>query len=123
VINDQRRVYARMRESIAKFDHRVDTPAMVDLEDAAKLQALGYLGGTSATASRPLPDAKDRICDLQLVKSAERAEANGDVGAAIRAFRDAISRNPRFTDAYTQLAQTLDKEALYRDAAAAFPCG
>jgi len=119
VISDQRRVYARMRESIAKFDHRVDTPAMVDPEDAAKLQALGYLGGTSATASGPLPDAKDRIGDLQLVKSAARAEANGNIGAAIRAFRDVISRNPRFTDAYTQLAEALDTEALYSDAIAA----
>jgi choline-sulfatase len=119
VLSEQRRIYTKMRDNMATFDHRIDQPAMVDPEDAAKLKALGYLGGMSAHAAGPLPDPKDRIGDLQQVKSAVQAAADGNASAAIKTLRGVISRNPRFTDAYTQLAETLDKEALYSDAFAA----
>ncbi|HEX6096391.1 MAG TPA: sulfatase-like hydrolase/transferase [Thermoanaerobaculia bacterium] len=116
VLRDQRRVYAAMRERLSKYGTAMAAPAAVDPEEAAKLEALGYLGSVKTTEG-PLPDPKDRIGDLTVLRESNRLTAEGRHKEAVAALRAMLASNPRFTDAWAKLASVYeemgqDEEAL-----------
>jgi choline-sulfatase len=116
VLRDQRRVYAAMRERLSKYGTAMVAPAAVDPEEAAKLEALGYLGSVKRSEG-PLPDPKDRIGDLTVLRESNRLTAEGRHKEAVAALRAMLASNPRFTDAWAKLASVYeemgqDEEAL-----------
>lgn len=61
-IEENRRVFVRLREEIEPFVKKASAPAQVDPEEAAKLAALGYVGSTvTETGDEELPDPKTTI--------------------------------------------------------------
>lgn len=104
IASAERRVLASMREAMKSFDRAFTAPSAVSPEEAAKLAALGYLGG-AAPAAGDLPDPKDRIGDLQLYGRAAEHYLGGDPAAARALLRDVVSRNPTFADAWTLLGK------------------
>lgn len=120
VLSSQRRVYARLREEIQQYDRTLNLPSQVDPETAKQLTALGYLGGSGAPAAGELPDPKDRIGDIALMRSAANAAAAGRLDEAIRGFQAILAKSPGFIDARSELAKNLEEAGRHEEAAAAF---
>lgn len=108
VLGDQRRVYAAMRERLSKYESALAAPSVVDAEEAAKLEALGYLGSVKNTEG-PLPDPKDHIADFRILQEANRLSVAGRQSEAAAVLRRLLSSNPRFTDAWAELGQLHEK--------------
>jgi tetratricopeptide (TPR) repeat protein len=115
ILESERREYASMRQELEAYRSEVTAPAKIDPEEAKKLAALGYLSATT-TASGPLPDPKDRIGEIAMLRDAGRRDAAGDVNGAIAEFRAVLAKNPSLTDAWTLLAKAQEKNGDYAGA-------
>ena len=120
VVKDQRRTYAAMRQELEAVPRGSMTAANIDPEEAKKLTALGYLGGGSSDATGPLPDPKERIGDLTALKEANRLAQRNELGGAIALLRRVTAQSPRFADAWTLLAQTLQRSGATGEAIEAY---
>ncbi|MCA1733431.1 MAG: sulfatase-like hydrolase/transferase [Acidobacteria bacterium] len=109
VINDNRRLFASLRDSIAALGPGRDTASEVSDEEQAKLAALGYLGGTAGTASSGI-DPKERIGEIEALFEASTLAARGDRRGAIEAFEALVARSPGLTDAWTRLGALHEEE-------------
>ncbi len=114
-----RRVFAAMKREMDGFDRTLSAPSAISPEEAAKLSALGYLGGTSAS-SGPLPDPKDRIADLESFGEATALYKSGRSAEAIPILRAVVEKNPAFADAWTLLAKAYDESGRLEDALSAY---
>jgi arylsulfatase A-like enzyme/tetratricopeptide (TPR) repeat protein len=120
VLTDQRRVYASMKAELDKYGTEASIPKNVDPEEAKKLAALGYLGSTAAATDGPLPDPKDRIGEIAEITAAANFVRAGRDEEAIAAFRSVLAKNPRISDAWTQLALVLEKHERLEEASEAY---
>jgi arylsulfatase A-like enzyme/Flp pilus assembly protein TadD len=120
VLKENRRVWASMRDQVAAIPHEFQQPSSVDPEDAAKLQALGYLGGGSGAAAGNLPDPKDRLGELKGVEEATRLARAGRHDEAAAKLKEVVANNPRFTDAIMLLAKTLEESGRIDEAISAY---
>ncbi len=117
VLDENRRVVASMRKDLEPFSREMPAAGTIDPEEAKKLAALGYLSSSSSQTSGPLPDPKDHIGEIAMMKEANRLEQRGDVDGAIARYRQIVARNPRLTDAWTLLAQRLEETGRLQEAA------
>src|SRR5690606_29185811 len=92
----------------------------VDPEEARKLAALGYLSATPSAGGGPLPDPKDRIGEIADMARASELARVGQHDAAASLLRSLLARNPKFADAWNQLALTLEASGREREAADAY---
>jgi len=100
-------------------DFRVPTAA--DAEQIKKLTALGYLSATSpAMSGGSLPSPMRELPTLEESRRAFQLEATGDRRGAIAAFQKLLARNPNAFDVQYKLAETLDAEGRWREAADAY---
>jgi choline-sulfatase len=100
-------------------DFRV--PAAADAEQIKKLTALGYLSATSPGISGgSLPSPMRELPTLEESRRAFRLEATGDRRGAIAAFQKLLARNPDIFDVRYKLAETLEAEGRWREAADAY---
>lgn len=121
VLASNRRVYAAMRKEVAEMNAVFSAPGNVDPEEAAKLQALGYLGSTaSASAGGSLPDPKDRIGEIEEMKRAFGLASAGRPEEAVALLRNVVAKNPRFADAWNKLGITLMEMGRYEEALEAY---
>lgn len=120
ILGDERRVYNAMRAALDKYGSSVVLPSNIDPEEAKKLAALGYLGTTQPAAGGPLPDPKDRIGEVADLARANALLRDGDLTRGVALLRRIVERNPRFSDAWNQLAVTLEKEGDLEGAATAY---
>ena len=116
VLAANRRVYASMRDALAPFSRELPVIGNIDPEEAKKLAALGYLSSTSASASGPLPDPKDRIADLATMKEAAALESQGQLAAAVAKYEQLVKSSPRLTDAWSTLGRLQQKVGRTADA-------
>ncbi len=119
VLSEQRRLYASLRDRLAKFGREIEAPSAVPPEEAAKLAALGYLGSVK-TAEGPLPDPKDHIGELGTLQQAGRLAAEGKQKDAVVVLRKVLSSNPRFADAWAKLGSVYEELGQYDDAIEAY---
>lgn len=119
ILSEQRRVYASLRQELDRLVTDVQSPALVSGEEAEKLAALGYIG-SMRDETGPLPDPKDRIGDLERMREASAAEANGNVAEAVRIYQALLEENPRFTDAWVRLAALYEASGDSEEAEAAY---
>ncbi|MFA6955153.1 MAG: sulfatase-like hydrolase/transferase [Thermoanaerobaculia bacterium] len=120
ILETDRRVYSAMKKELATYKYEVTGPGTVDPEEAAKLAALGYLGSTAAAGEGPLPDPKEKIGQIVAMMEATRLEREGRVRDAITTLEKVLKENPRFSDAWNQLARNHELLGEYEAAAGAY---
>ena len=120
ILTDERRVYASMRDDLARYGTAAAEPTNIDPEDAKKLAALGYLSGTQKPSTGPLPDPKDRIGEIAEMTRATTLARQGRDEEAIAAFRGIVEKNPGLSDGWNQLALTLEQTGRYEEASEAY---
>ncbi|HVR44288.1 MAG TPA: sulfatase-like hydrolase/transferase [Thermoanaerobaculia bacterium] len=120
VLADQRRIYASMRREMSGYDRSLAPPGAVSPEEAAKLSALGYLGGPSASAGGELPDPKDRIGDLERFGEAGSLVRAGNPADAIPILERVVEASPAFADAWTLLAKAYEGSGRTEEAIEAY---
>ncbi|HVR44426.1 MAG TPA: sulfatase-like hydrolase/transferase [Thermoanaerobaculia bacterium] len=110
-IEEERRAAAALRNELAAIPAELAIPAAVDPEEAARLQALGYLGAVSSRAEDDsLPDPKAGIGQIRAMSLAFAAAATGDRPRAIGMLRRIVEENPELTDAWSRLGMLLEQE-------------
>lgn len=120
VLADTRRVYASMRDELAKFGTTVEIPTNIDPEEAKKLAALGYLGSSAAQPAGPLPDPKDGMPEIAAMMGAMKFAHDGDHAAAVAALRKIVEKNPLLSDAWNQLGLSLEMLGRFDESIAAY---
>lgn len=120
VLAETRRVYASMRDELAKFGSAVEIPTNIDPEEARKLAALGYLGSTAPASTGPLPDPKDGIRELSAMIEASRLAQTGDHAGAVEALEAILTKNPLLSDGWNQLGVSLEALGRLEEAVAAY---
>ena len=98
-------------------------PGAVDAATREKLRSLGYLGGATVTAPRPgetLPDPKDHIASWSVFEKGLEKRRAGRLDEAIRIFEGVLRENPRMSDGWETLAQTLFQAGRAKEARQAF---
>ncbi|HEV7919669.1 MAG TPA: sulfatase-like hydrolase/transferase [Thermoanaerobaculia bacterium] len=116
VLAENRRVAASMRAELEPISRTLPAPAPIDPEEAKKLAALGYLSASTSPSEGPLPDPKDGVADIAVLRQGGDLAAQGKLDEAIAVYRAVLARNPKFTDAWTLLAKTLEQAGRYAEA-------
>jgi len=119
-LKDERRSVAEMRRLIATLRVPYSPPAAVDPEEAKKLAALGYLGSTAASEAVSLADPKEHIGELRQMASAMAAAQRRDYRGAIAIYREVLAKNPKFPDAWGQLAAAYRSAGMLQESANAY---
>ena len=119
LIRTESRVLGSLRKQLSTYDRSLGLPAAVDEEDRERLGALGYLG-TTALATGPLPDPKERLHLLPELKEALAAFSRGEYAEAVPRFRRLVADSPEMADAWEHLAQCLQQLGQLREAEEAF---
>jgi len=119
ILAESRRVYAGFRDEMATFPREVKQPAPATSEEQKKLAALGYLTGSPDSTAASI-DPKDGIVDLSLYEEAKEFARQRKYDRAITAYRTLLEKNPRFSDALTQLAALYETTGRYMEAEAAY---
>ncbi len=120
VLAGERRAYSEMRQAMKAFDRRLAAPAEVDPETAAKLAALGYIGGSMAEREGPLPDPKSQrhvIVDLEKAFAAAQAGRHEE---AVPVFERLLQANRDMQDVWAFYAMSLQKVGRHEDSAKAY---
>lgn len=120
ILADERRVYASMRDELAKYGSAINLPAHVDPEEAKKLTALGYLGSSAPRPTGPLPDPKDRIGEITAMIDAMRLVREEKHNEAVEALKKILEKNPRLADAWNQMGTSYEMAGRYEEAAGAY---
>ncbi len=119
-VASDRRAFSGLRQAMRSYDRRLAAPSEVDPETAAKLAALGYIGGSMAEREGPLPDPKSQrhvVADLERAFTAVQEQRHSD---AIELFERLLAANPDMQDVWAFYASSLQKVGRHEDAAAAY---
>ncbi|MEO8501121.1 MAG: sulfatase-like hydrolase/transferase, partial [Vicinamibacteria bacterium] len=98
-------------------------PEAVDAQTREKLRSLGYLGGSASVPTGPgetLPDPKDHIASWAVFEKGLSLRQAGKTDEAIRVFEGVLKENPRMSDGWQTLAQTLFEAGRMQEARKAF---
>ena len=106
LIQQERRATAELKRQLDGIDQRYEPPGQVDDETMAQLAALGYVG-TAAPVDGPLPDPKDKVHILELLKEAAVGFRDGDLETSSRLFAQALESEPQMLDAWEYYARAL----------------
>lgn len=108
VLSDQRRTYAALRKAIEPLIREAEAPSAIDPEEASKLAALGYLGGTAKVVEgETLADPKDKVETAKLIKEGFRLYLEHDREKALAIFQSLLKDNSRMLDIWDITARTL----------------
>jgi arylsulfatase A-like enzyme/Flp pilus assembly protein TadD len=111
---------SRLAASLQPFIRGLEEAAVIDPEEAERLAALGYIGVAAAPVTGPLPDPKDRVADLVLLKSATTLAAEGRSDEAVATLQRVLETNPGFTAGWLQLARINQQSGRLPEAIAAY---
>ncbi|HET9184715.1 MAG TPA: sulfatase-like hydrolase/transferase [Solirubrobacterales bacterium] len=120
VLEQERRTYAALRDAVTKLEAPLAAPSQVDAETAGRLASLGYLAGGASATDGPLPDPKDRIHTLGDFGEAMTLFTQQRYAEAVPLLERLVAENPNMSDAWENLAQSLQKVGRQDDALAAF---
>ena len=119
-LKDERRSVAEMRRQLGTLRVPYSPPAAIDPEEAKKLAALGYLGSTAPSDAVSLAAPKDHIGELRRMTQAMAAAQRGNHQEAIAIYREVLDKNPKFPDAWGQLAAAYRTAGMLPEAVTAY---
>ena len=118
VVADKAGPIRAMKAEVEKRKSGFVAPEAVDEEHAKKLASLGYLTMTSAPTGA-LPDPKDEIATLEMLKKGLGLAKGGRVPESVAVLKELLGRNPRIVDAWEAYAQGLARLGRADEAVAA----
>jgi len=99
LVSNDRRTYTRMRAAIEPFLKEAAAPTTFDPEEAAKLEALGYIGSTVETKSgEVLPDPKGKLDVFKKIRLAYTYYRNKNQPEALKVTNQLLAENGRIID-------------------------
>ena len=107
LIESERRVASRMRTELEQQQRPWEPRGEVDAETMDQMAALGYVSSEIAPGDGPLPDPKDRVESLFLLKNANRKVHEREFASAVVDLRRLLELEPRMVDAMELLARSL----------------
>ncbi|MEO8217646.1 MAG: sulfatase-like hydrolase/transferase [Acidobacteriota bacterium] len=114
----QRRVAASMREKLASIPRGPIQVGEIDPEAAAKLSALGYIGGARPrTETGNLPDPARMIGTFEEIRRAFELSDGARPAEGIDALRRLLEANPAQFEVRVKLAEVLAREGRNEEAA------
>ncbi|HEX9982937.1 MAG TPA: sulfatase-like hydrolase/transferase [Thermoanaerobaculia bacterium] len=116
LLEANRRVAFAMANELKPLVTAFQPPSKIDLEDQRKLAALGYIGSTSSGSGGPLPDAKDKVHYIRMLREAKQLVSGGNLAAAIPLLRKLTVENPSLVDEWVLLAEALERSGHHNDA-------
>jgi arylsulfatase A-like enzyme/predicted Zn-dependent protease len=119
-LKDERRSVAEMRRQLGTLRVPYSPPAAIDPEEAKKLAALGYLGSSAPSEAVSLAAPKEHIGELRRMTQAMAAVQRGKPQEAIAIYREVLDKNPKFPDAWGQLASAYRAAGMLPEAATAY---
>ncbi|MGH9399166.1 MAG: sulfatase-like hydrolase/transferase [Thermoanaerobaculia bacterium] len=112
--------FRSMRVELAALDRPLQAPGQSDPETLSKLASLGYISATRTNLDeKNLPDPKDRLPTLELLKQASRLSSQHREDEAIVSLKKLARENPRMLDAWETLARIARRAGRPREALAA----
>ena len=121
IISANRRTFHAMQQALEPLVSEPTERRVIDPEEARKLAALGYLGGTT-TPGKPgqeKPDPKDQLGTLQEIKLAFGMFRDRRDQEAIPLFQKLVRSNPEMFDMWDALSRALYRSHRYEEAVAA----
>lgn len=119
LIRQDRRTYAELRDRLATVDPRLELPFEEDTETRQALAALGYLGGTTLAAG-PLPDPRQQIGSLELIRDGIALVHDRRSAEAIPLLLQATKAIPASIDAWQFLAVAYEETGHPEESLAAY---
>ncbi len=119
LLERDRRTYAAMKQAIAPMIVPAASPSAIAPEEAAKLAALGYIGGGAAAQSGSLSDPKDETQTFRDLRGAFAKFRAGQDAEALAAFRKILRDHPGMTDVWDVTAKTYGRMGRRDEAIAA----
>jgi tetratricopeptide (TPR) repeat protein len=117
LVATERRASASMRGELAKFPQGFQPLQSIDPEDAAKLEALGYLGSVrSSNENAPLPNPRDMLPYLEHIKAGFKLADERHYTEAVAQFRALLAQNPGLFDVWDKLGEVLTEMGEYDEA-------
>ncbi|MCP4662019.1 MAG: sulfatase-like hydrolase/transferase [bacterium] len=107
LLREQSQVAATLRRQLSAYRRALEPPSPVAAETRARLEALGYLGGTAQGVDGPLPDPKAQLPTLADLRLAFEHVKKQDHARAVPAFRKVLAANPGMLDAWEHLGEAL----------------
>ncbi len=102
--------FRSMRAELVAMNRPMEAPGTADPEAVKKLASLGYIGAAAASADdKDLPDPKDKIRTVDLLKSAGSLLERHREDEAIVLLRTVAKENPRMIDTWEMLSRALRK--------------
>lgn len=121
VARDARRAAASMRDELSAMPAELQALQGVDPEDAAKLEALGYLGSVHATGGNAaLPNPRDMLPYLARIKDAFKLADQRRLADSAVVLRQLVKENPGLFDVWDKLGEVLTEMGDYDGAVAVY---
>ena len=101
----------------------IDRPSAVSDEDRRRLAALGYVGSSTTSSTKPgdvRPDPKDKAPLLRTYRQAVEMLGDGRLAAAAALLEKILKEDPAMTDVWSQYAMTLVRLQRLDDALGAY---
>ncbi len=120
VLTAERRRFAELRQELAGYLRELAPPSAVDAETTRAMAALGYLGGTGAPVSGPLPDPKSQLPSLAKLRAGFQLMHEKKWVEAEATFHQLVELNPQMVDAWEFLGRARMKLGRPDEALAAY---
>jgi choline-sulfatase len=120
LLDQERRVYASLRQAIGTYPRELAAPAAVDEETVRKLAALGYAAGGGRTSDGPLPDPRTQRDVLRDLEAAKAEISEERWAGAARILEGLVARKPDLLDGWFTLALCLERLDRPEDTLAAY---
>lgn len=117
VLEERRRVYAKLRKAIEPLIKEPAAPSSLDREEIAKLAALGYVGSTVSTkGGAALPDPKTKLKTFNDIRTAFTMYRDGPQEKALELTNQILAENVQLTDVWDLKSKILYKMGKHREA-------
>jgi arylsulfatase A-like enzyme/Tfp pilus assembly protein PilF len=107
LIETERRAAAEMRAELERLKRPWEPRGEIDEQTLEQMAALGYVSSEIAAGDGPLPDPKDRVESLLLLKEANRKFHQGEFEGAAADLERLIELEPLMVDAMDLRAKAL----------------
>ena len=101
----------------------VDRPSAVSDEDRQRLAALGYVGSSTSSTTRPgeaRPDPKDKAPLLRTYRQAVERLGDGRIAEGVAMLAQILEQDPAMTDVWSQYARALVRLRRHQEALDAY---